>query len=312
MLGGAESDCVCTKCGMMVGGNLDYAFKHLVKSMSKEQREIVKKINTDWMIDHMTLTLSENKELLLGKGESREYKIYNPQDFDDETLEAMNYNKKEKTVFVDEDEFTHMCCKRHEKELKPWIAKLKKHAKSVFNGQYFRGENFILKVLGYKKWKDYSLWDWEEDENESPEEIFKKIPIAKFEELAELLTSPLGKPVAKVKKIVETYDDSKYLNPTLLDTYQKDDLKILSVKIKVELEAPAKKEAPKNVALFSGFRDADLQARAEAKGWEVKSSFSKAVTLLVVKDASKETEKTKKARENNIEIVTKDDFLKKL
>jgi NAD-dependent DNA ligase len=48
------------------------------------------------------------------------------------------------------------------------------------------------------------------------------------------------------------------------------------------------------------------------KGWEVKGNFSKAVTLVVVKEFGKDTEKTKKAREHGIKIITREDFAKML
>lgn len=305
MYGGAESDCICSKCGIIVGGSFDNTFKMLLPSLTKEQQEIVKKIDTSWMIDHSTEIKDNGKkiELLLGKGESRDYIIYNPQDLSKDRLDNMLYNDKDKTISVDEDKFTHMCCK---KDLKEWYANLKKHSRheSIFDGQYFWSYRFIMKVLGYKKWKEFNM--------EGPlNEIFKKIEIAKFKELAELLTCPIKK---SPQKITEIYEESKYLSQALLDKYKKDNLTILNVKIKVELEANknvvSKNVVSKNVVLFSGFRDSELQAQAEMKGWEVKSSFSKAVTLLVVKDGSKETEKIKKARENGVKIVTIDDFRK--
>jgi NAD-dependent DNA ligase len=44
------------------------------------------------------------------------------------------------------------------------------------------------------------------------------------------------------------------------------------------------------------------------QGWEIKGNFSRAVTLVVVKAIGKETEKTRKARENGIKIITREDF----
>jgi hypothetical protein len=75
--------------------------------------------------------------------------------------------------------------------------------------------------------------------------------------------------------------------------------------------SPPPPSGPKIVTL-SGFRDAILEKQAVLKGWEVKGNFSKAVTLVVVKEFGKDTEKTKKAREHGIKIITREDFAKML
>jgi NAD-dependent DNA ligase len=56
------------------------------------------------------------------------------------------------------------------------------------------------------------------------------------------------------------------------------------------------------IVLFTGFRNKELEAAIIAQGGVVADTFSKKVTLLVVKDASVSNEKTKKAAELGIAV----------
>lgn len=61
---------------------------------------------------------------------------------------------------------------------------------------------------------------------------------------------------------------------------------------------------------FTGFRDADLEKAIENRGGEIKSSVVKKLTYLITKGVEK-SGKTDKAESYGIEIITKDDFIKK-
>lgn len=73
--------------------------------------------------------------------------------------------------------------------------------------------------------------------------------------------------------------------------------------------AKAKKTGKKfagMVFLFTGFRDAKLSAFLEHNGAEIASSLSKKVTHLIVRDKSTSNDKTKKAKELKIKVLTAD------
>ena len=59
--------------------------------------------------------------------------------------------------------------------------------------------------------------------------------------------------------------------------------------------------------VLTGFRDASFQTQMEQKGFIFASGVSKKVTLLIVKDSSETNEKTKKAAELGIRILTRED-----
>lgn len=61
----------------------------------------------------------------------------------------------------------------------------------------------------------------------------------------------------------------------------------------------------KGIVCLTGFRDAAFQRDMEAKGFEFVSTVSKKVTHLIVKDTSEESEKTKKAAQLGIRILTR-------
>lgn len=64
------------------------------------------------------------------------------------------------------------------------------------------------------------------------------------------------------------------------------------------------------IIVFTGFRDKDLQKRLEAKGYEFKGSVSKKVTLLVANDINSTSSNIQKAKNYNIRIISKEDFIK--
>jgi NAD-dependent DNA ligase len=68
--------------------------------------------------------------------------------------------------------------------------------------------------------------------------------------------------------------------------------------------------APKPVVVkghyvMSGFRDASLQAKLQAAGWNEQDRITKTTTVLLVPDSAKETQKVKAARESGVNIVTR-------
>ena len=64
--------------------------------------------------------------------------------------------------------------------------------------------------------------------------------------------------------------------------------------------------------VFSGFRDKDLEKKAERLGHQISKDITKKVTLLVVKDLDSSTSKTEKAKSYGIKIITLDNFIKTL
>lgn len=72
-------------------------------------------------------------------------------------------------------------------------------------------------------------------------------------------------------------------------------------------------DSMKNIkVVFSGFRDKKLAEDVVARGGKVVSSISKNTTLLVVSNKNEQnTDKVKKAKELNIGILSKEEFLKK-
>jgi NAD-dependent DNA ligase len=63
------------------------------------------------------------------------------------------------------------------------------------------------------------------------------------------------------------------------------------------------------VVVFTGFRDAELAKRAEARGFAFAESITKKTTILVAED--KTTQKVVKARDAGIEILDKAGFVAK-
>ena len=74
----------------------------------------------------------------------------------------------------------------------------------------------------------------------------------------------------------------------------------------------SKKKSGNKKIVFSGFRDKDLQSKAEQKGYEIIGNISSKVHMLVVKDVNGKSSKIKKAEKLGIEIISRDDFEKKL
>jgi hypothetical protein len=81
--------------------------------------------------------------------------------------------------------------------------------------------------------------------------------------------------------------------------------------IYITAAAPAVPVAPvpvvvtKGYYVMTGFRDADLSAKLAAVGWQSQERINKDTTLLLVAD-SKESVKTKTAKEKGIRIVARD------
>jgi NAD-dependent DNA ligase len=61
--------------------------------------------------------------------------------------------------------------------------------------------------------------------------------------------------------------------------------------------------------VFSGFRDVELEKKIEIYGGKISNNVSKNTTILLVKDMNQETNKTKKAKQLGIKIMTVNDFL---
>ena len=59
--------------------------------------------------------------------------------------------------------------------------------------------------------------------------------------------------------------------------------------------------------LFTGFRDAKLASFLEHNGGELASSLNKKVTHLIIRDKSTSNDKTKKAKDMGIKVITADE-----
>jgi NAD-dependent DNA ligase len=85
------------------------------------------------------------------------------------------------------------------------------------------------------------------------------------------------------------------------------------------LITPAKYAAPKKASsklagvsvVMTGFRDQDLQDIIEANGGTVSSGVSAKTTVLLVKDVTSNSDKTKKARALGVAVMTADQFKNK-
>ena len=76
-----------------------------------------------------------------------------------------------------------------------------------------------------------------------------------------------------------------------------------------EVEKKSFKSLENEVIVFSGFRDKDLAALIEERGGKTETNKKNPITILLLKDLSSESAKTKKAQEAGATIMTKDDFL---
>ena len=63
--------------------------------------------------------------------------------------------------------------------------------------------------------------------------------------------------------------------------------------------------------VFTGFRDKDLEEEIEKKGGSVSTSVSSKTSLVVYVDNEKSSSKLEKAKELEIETITKSDFIEK-
>ena len=63
--------------------------------------------------------------------------------------------------------------------------------------------------------------------------------------------------------------------------------------------------------MFTGFRDIILEQKIKEVGGKVLTSISKNTSILVVDDINTRSSKAQKAKELNIPIYEKDEFLKK-
>ena len=84
------------------------------------------------------------------------------------------------------------------------------------------------------------------------------------------------------------------------------------VKNEVVLQAKADGKFPNVVFLFTGFRSKELEEFVVVEGGVISEALSKKVNVLVIKDASVNNEKVKKAKANGITIMTADDLRKQM
>lgn len=66
---------------------------------------------------------------------------------------------------------------------------------------------------------------------------------------------------------------------------------------------------PRGTVCLTGFRDAEFQKQMEAKGFTFVNTVSKKTTHLIVRNTSETSEKTKKAAEMGIRILTREDAI---
>jgi hypothetical protein len=64
---------------------------------------------------------------------------------------------------------------------------------------------------------------------------------------------------------------------------------------------------PRGVICLTGFRDAEFQKQMEAKGFSFVNTVTKKTTHLIVRSTADASEKTKKAAEMGIRILTRED-----
>jgi hypothetical protein len=144
--------------------------------------------------------------------------------------------------------------------------------------------NKLPRGIGEKKLR--GLFSVEEDYRLWTKEVFKAIPVGWSEEsLVEVLGS-----MGEVRKWIEEMVGKK---------------EVKSKEQKITQPKEQKEQNPKEqkgVVVFTGVRDKELEERMKAAGWEIGDGVTKRTTLLVVADKTKETVKTKKAREMGIEI----------
>ncbi len=76
--------------------------------------------------------------------------------------------------------------------------------------------------------------------------------------------------------------------------------------LEIEMETKASIN-PENI-VFSGFRDKEMEKKAEKQGHTISKDITKKVTLLVVKDLESSTSKTEKAKSYGIKIVSLEQF----
>ena len=63
--------------------------------------------------------------------------------------------------------------------------------------------------------------------------------------------------------------------------------------------------------VFSGFRDKELEKKIEKNGGSIKSTITKSVNYLIIKNKDTKSSKIGKAKELNIEVITLENFNKK-
>jgi hypothetical protein len=84
---------------------------------------------------------------------------------------------------------------------------------------------------------------------------------------------------------------------------------IISAALSAAAISAAAKAVDKVVCL-TGFRDADLEKRAERKGYKLVTVFTKRVSILLVPDGPvKESEKVKSARVAAVPILSRSQFV---
>ena len=81
---------------------------------------------------------------------------------------------------------------------------------------------------------------------------------------------------------------------------------------KISYKVMFKNEVEHTKIVFSGFRDKNLQLKAEQKGYKIVESVSSKIDILVVKDPNGNSSKIKKAKKLGIKIISIDTFQKKM
>lgn len=89
-------------------------------------------------------------------------------------------------------------------------------------------------------------------------------------------------------------------------------LKVKSIKKRKMSKTILKGKFYNQVIVFSGVRNSDLEKYIESEGGIINNTINNKVTLLIVKDINANSSKIKKAKELQIEIISIDEFSKKI
>ena len=86
---------------------------------------------------------------------------------------------------------------------------------------------------------------------------------------------------------------------------------VFDKKEEIDESKPVDKKFKDINVVFTGCRDKELEKRIEDGGGSIKSSITKSVNYLIVKEKDKISLKVDKAKELGIEIITLEEFNKK-